>query len=191
MGKENRLFEYTPPFVEFPANPKIIEINGIKVYDYVSPDEMSNYIKEFSKTIDLNDFDVLLINQKGGRFFAETLMKLQNYRGSFLNVEYHRDHKIIIPVPEDIKKLRLGVFDDIWDSGGTPADILNDAPNSSFVFMTQKEGIEGQILIPRSRVAIQISNVWVGGCGMNLETEGDGLPKDFARDYPSLIAKIL
>lgn len=69
--------------------------------------------------------------------------------------------------------------------------ILYDAPGSSFVFMTQKVGIEEQLLIPRSRVAIRISSVWVGGCGMNLESEGDGLPKDFARDYPGLVAKIL
>jgi hypothetical protein len=124
MGKENHLFEYNPPLVEFPANPEIITINGIKVYNYVSPNKMFDYIKEFSKTIELNAFDVLLINQKGGGFFANTLMSLQKYRGAKCNIEYHRDHKIVIPVPEDIKKFKLGVLDDIWDGGGTSADII-------------------------------------------------------------------
>ena len=72
----------------------------------------------------------------------------------------------------------------------SPFNLLNSS-HASFVFLTKKNGIENQISIPRSLVALQISDVWVGGCGMNLESDGDGLPKDFARNYPGLIAKIM
>lgn len=189
--RRDNLPRITPPFFEFSKNPKKFELEGNLVYEYIKPNDMEMIIRSFANQIDLNWFDKIVVNLKGGEYFAKSLAKLQNYQKPIIDIEYHRDHKITIPVPVNLKHQRLCVIDDILDGGGTGLDILNDAPNASFIFLTKKNGIENQISIPRSLVALQISDVWVGGCGMNLESDGDGLPKDFARNYPGLVAKIV
>lgn len=191
IERHDNLPRITPPFFEFPKNPKVFELKGHNVYEYIQPNIMNMIIENFLKQIDLNWFDEIVVNLKGGEYFAKSLAKLQNYQKPIIDIEYHRDHKIIIPVPVNLKHQRICVIDDILDGGGTGLDILNDAPNASFIFLTKKNGIKDQIVIPRSLVALQISDVWVGGCGMNLETDGDGLPEDFARSYKGLIAKIM
>lgn len=69
--------------------------------------------------------------------------------------------------------------------------MLKDAPLATILFLTQKIGIKNQIPIENKRVALRIDDVWVGGCDLNLEDEGDGLPKDFARDYKGIVVKII
>jgi len=191
IERRDNLPRITPPFFEFSKNPKIFELDGHPVYEYIQPHVMDKIIEQFSWQVNLNWFDKIVVNLKGGEYFAKSLAKLKNYQGEIINIEYHRDRKITIPVPSYLRDKRIGVIDDILDGGGTAEDILNDAPNASFIFLTKKIGIQDQIIIPRSLVALQISDVWVGGCGMNLESEGDGLPKNFSRKHKGLVAKIM
>ncbi|MDP3918165.1 MAG: hypothetical protein Q8Q30_03260 [Candidatus Woesebacteria bacterium] len=191
IERRDNLPRITPPFFEFPKNPKIFELDCHPVYEYIQPHVMDKIIEQFSWQVNLNWFDKIVVNLKGGEYFAKSLAKLKNYQGEIINIEYHRDRKITIPVPSYLRDKRIGVIDDILDGGGTAEDILNDAPNASFIFLTKKIGIQDQIIIPRSLVALQISDVWVGGCGMNLESDGDGLPENFTRKYKGLVAKIM
>lgn len=184
------LLKYDSPFIEFPERPEIMSLEGYDVYKYIEPSEMANLVKRFSEKINLNWFDAIAVNQIGGEYFAQELARLQSYSKPIFDIEYHRDHRIVKAVPQELRGLKIGVIDDIRDSGGTGQDILEDAPLASFLFLTEKVDVPNQINFPRSASVVKINNVWVGGCKMNLDAPGDGLPENFGRDYPGIIVKI-
>lgn len=183
--------EVSPPYIKFPDHPKEMVLAGVKVYDYISPVIMDRIILDFAKRVDLNRFDMVLVNQVGGDYFAREIARIQNYKNPMIDIEYHRDGRIVTPIPQELKTANIGIVEDIYDGGGTAENMLKDAENATFLFLTQKMGIPKQIPIPNKRVALRIDYVWVGGCGLNLEADGDGLPKDFARDYKGIVVKIL
>lgn len=187
----DKLPKIIAPMFEFRKNPKIFNLDGFDVYKYIDPKDMNNLIENLSRQVNLNWFDAILVNQMGGSYFANKLIKLQNYQGQIVDIKYHQNHTVDIRVPDELRNKKIGVVDDILDTGGTTRDILNDAHLATFIYLTQKVGVPEQYLPARHYSAVKISNVWVGGCCMNLDTPGDGLPKDFARSYEGLIAKIL
>lgn len=180
----------TPVFI-FPKNPEIIILDGFQVYKYLESYQMEEYIRNFSSKIKLDWFDAIGINQFGADPFAQELIKLQGYKGPVFDIEYHRDHKIEKAIPDRYKDKKVGFIEDILDSGGTTKDILNDCPLGTFLYLTEKIDVHGQFAPPRYRSAVKISDVWVGGFGMNMDSSGDGLPKNFARDKRALYAKII
>lgn len=184
--------EFSPPYIAFGKDrPKEIELNGYKVYDYISPTTMARVIRDFAWHINLDRFDAILINQIGGGYFAREIAKIQNYKKPMIDIEYHRDGRVVTPIPKELYDAKVGIAEDILDTGGTAQRMLKDAPHATILFLTQKIGINNQIPIENKRVALRIDDVWVGGCDLNLEDDGDGLPKNFARDYKGIVVKIL
>ena len=184
-----------PPAFEFPKNPTIFRYKGYDVYKYIDENRMTSFIENISSQINFSWFDAILVNQTGGDYFFKRLLDLQKRKGNvtnkIVNIEYHRDHSIKIPVPAELKGKRTFCIDDVLDSGGTSKDIYHDSPYTTFLYLTEKFGINYRWTPPRYYSAVRVSNVWIGGCGMNLDSEGDGLPLDFGRDYEGIMAKIL
>ncbi len=181
---------FEPHYIPFPNPPSVMNLKGHEVYRYVSEESMDIAIRRFSSVVKLKWFDVILVNQFGGDYFAKQLAQLQVYKAPMVNIEYHRDGRIDIQAPKFSPGLRVGVIDDIYDVGTTAQRILTHVPKATFLFLTEKVGVENQIPIPNRFTALKINAVWVGGCGLNLESENDGLPENFARDYPGLVVKI-
>lgn len=51
---------------------------------------MDRIILDFAKQIDLNRFDMVLVNQVGGGYFAREIARIQNYKKPMINIEYHK-----------------------------------------------------------------------------------------------------
>lgn len=194
--RENSIFTYKTPYISFPRFPNKITIDGHMVNDYLHPDIMSRLIDNLCKKINLNDFEAVLVNMKGGKYLYDEIVKRKGEPKRMEVIEYHRPEKgfgaiVVIPVSRDLYNKKCLLVDDILDSGGVSNEIgKNLSADSASVFVVKKRGIVNQIEINNKLVAVEIDDVWVGGCGMNLETLGDGLPKDFSRDYPGIIVKI-
>ncbi|HKB88225.1 MAG TPA: hypothetical protein VKC53_01110 [Patescibacteria group bacterium] len=192
MITENQLtFKFDTRYLRFPEEPKKINIGGFEFYDYISPQAMNAIIQNFSDHINLRMFDEVLVNQSGGDHFAKNLAYLQKYDRKIIDINYARGGKIKTPVPDHLRDKKIAIIEDILDGGGTAQRMVEDAPNATILFMTQKINVPNQMPIDHKLVALLIDNVWVGGFGMNIDDEGDSLPKDFLRDYPGLAAKII
>lgn len=102
INSPDRLNTYKPRYFEFPENPKTITVEWHSAYQYIIPSDLDRSIASFSEQLNLNWFDTILINQKGGQFFANKLLQRQgrNFTGNILNIEYHEDRRIVTPVPD-------------------------------------------------------------------------------------------
>ena len=184
---------FKPHYVPFPAEPKIIRVDGFTVHEYVTPKEMDKIIKNLSNQFDFRKYDTVLVNKNGGNFLFDRLADLKKFKGVAHEIEYHRPEKgfgaiIEMPVPDEAHKSKAVVIDDIYDSGGVFEAILkNLSPESLCISLVRKRGINGQIAIPNILVGLEIDNVWVGGVGMNL-----GIPEEgyTFRNHPGLVVKI-
>lgn len=195
--QERKIHSYETPFISFPRFPKKIVIDNHQVYNYICPEIMSGLIDNLCKKIEYSEFDTVLVNMKGGKFLYDEIVKRKGEPQKQDIVEYHQPKGgfgaiVYIPVPKYLDGKKCLIIDDILDTGGVFKEISkNLSEDSVCVALVQKINIKNQIEIKNKIVGTKISNVWVGGCGMNLETEGDGLPKDYLREYPGLVAKIL
>jgi hypoxanthine-guanine phosphoribosyltransferase len=194
--KERKSF-YDTPYISFPNHPKKLNLDNHEVYRYICPEIMSGLIDNLCRKIDYSKFDTVLVNMKGGKFLYDEIVKRKGEPISHDVIEYHQAKGgfgaiVIIPVSRNLDGKKCLIIDDILDTGGVFKEIVkNLSENSLCVALVQKINVKDQIEIKNKIVGTRIDNVWVGGCGMNLETEGDGLPKDYLRAYPGLVAKIL
>lgn len=194
--KERKNYTFDTPYISFPNPPKKIMLDGHEVYDYIHPEIMKGLIDNLCKKIILEDFDAVLVNMKGGKYLYDEIVKRKGEPKRMDLIEYHRPEKgfgaiVVIPVSRDLYGKKCLKVDDILDSGGVNFEIgKNLSTDSTSVFVVRKRGINNQINLENKIVAVEIDDVWVGGCGMNLESEGDDLPKDFSRECPRIIVKI-
>ncbi len=180
------------PYFPFPENPELITIGKYKVYEYIKPMEMENYIKQLAELVNFNDYDHVFVNMEGGMFLFKELSKLKNYSKIPVLIEYHRPNNgfganITTPVPDELKGTKGLVIDDIYDSGGVLRAILAElSPKSSAITLLTKKGIAGQIPIPGIKIGLSVDNVWIAGCGMDM---GFDREKDTIRNYPGIVVK--
>ena len=191
--QKERNFFYNTPYISFPKYPNKLKLDDHEVYDYICPEIMSGLIDNLSRKIDYSKFDTVLVNMKGGKFLYDEIVKRKSEPINHDVIEYHQVKGgfgaiVIIPVPRNLDDKKCLIIDDILDTGGVFKEIIKNLSEDSLcVALVQKININNQIEIKNKIVGTRIDNVWVGGCGMNLETEGDGLP----REYSGLVAKIL
>ncbi len=185
------------PYFKFPSQPTKIEIQGHQVYDYISPEQITRVIENISSQVRLSEYAAVGYNRKGGKYLLDRLVKLQGYKGSIFEIEYHRSKNgygadVVQGIPAELANEGLGIVEDVWDSGGVFKKICDDAPHATCIALVRKIGIPNQIIVPNVViVGAKTDIVWLGGCGMNMDCPGDGLPKDFLRDYDGIAAKIL
>lgn len=186
------LKEYVPSRIPLPENPEIIEIDGYKVIKYIDSKTLDALIKRFSDHIKLEWFDAVLVNMKGGEFFAKKLFLNQGYKynGRVTHVEYSRSGEVRIPIPFDLRQKNIVIVEDCLDSGNTAKKMIDHAPKATILFLTEKYGIDDQVKIDNRFSVVKIPPVYIGGGGINADTDGDGLPLEFARNYQGIIVKI-
>jgi len=178
------------PYVPFSTNPEVECINSFDVLKYLSPEQMSNYIKGLSDKVKFDKFEAVLVNMNGGKFLFDQIAKLQNYQKPPILIEYHRPDggfgaKIDIPVPEEIKGKYALVVDDIYDTGGVLRQIMSElSTNSQAVVLVTKKDIQDQIAIKNIHIGVKIDNVWIGGCGMDLGVANE---QEVFRSYPGIV----
>lgn len=191
MGKE--LFgEYKPQFVEFPATPRLIFINGatMPVYEYISPEVFIPRLKMLTSMINFRYFDAIAYNLKGGEFPAKLI---RNFSGRALHaipIEYHPSGKIATPIPKYLSDKRVLVIEDIFDTGISKDLMKFDCPNVHLVVMSQKIEVEDQSDHSNVTPLFLTVNKWQAGAGMNIEFENDPyfLP-DTLRTFPGIVIR--
>jgi hypoxanthine-guanine phosphoribosyltransferase len=175
-------------YFPFPETPKEILIQGIAAHEYVGRVELGKIIDEFSRQVNLNWYDVLCVNLRGGVYFANELFKRQTYGGKVVTVEYHEDGTVVTPVPEGLVG-HIAVIDDVLDKYITGSMIQRDAPSAQLLYLTKKPATPSNN-ISKCVWACEVDNVWLLGAGMNGEMPGDGLPTDWGREFSGIAAKI-
>jgi hypothetical protein len=186
---DTKLATFKAPYVEFPKNTLTINIDGHNVIKYISGGRLGEFVHNMSNHVDLNSFDVVYYNREGGKWLKDQLQEIQKYTKEILPCEYHPDGRIPLRIDKTHSGLSVAVVDDVCDTRKTTDLIREDAPNSTLIYVARK--LRGdQIDDPKSIHAVDLDDVWLGGAGMNLETEGDGLPKDFLRNEPAIYVKI-
>jgi hypothetical protein len=188
-NKQDRLALFNPTYIEFPRLPLVTNIDGHDVYKYVRPERLNQLVRHMSDCVDLDLFDVVYFNKKGGKWLKDQLQEIQNYTKEILPCEYHPDGRLPLRIAPEHRGLNVGVIDDVRDTRRTTDFIRDDAPNSTLIYVARKLRSD-QTEDPKSIHAVDLDDVWLGGAGMNLETEGDGLPKDFLRNEPAIYVKI-
>lgn len=182
--------DYIAPYIRFPKEPKTVNLNGIGVYEYVSPMDLAQYIKNFAASIDITQFDQLFYNLKGGEWFKDRLAEAYGLKpADFTPCEYHPDGRVPLPIPVESRSKTIAVIDDVRDTVRTTNLIREHSPIASLLYVAKKRT---GVLRPDglSSHVVEVDDVWLGGAGMNLETPGDGMPADFTRDFPGIVAKI-
>ncbi len=183
---------YKTPFVPFPENPKTIKIGQFEVFEYISPEMMLKYIRQFAYKVDFNEFNHVAVNLNGGLFLFNELTKIKGYDKPPILIEYHRPQNGFgsietIPVPKELSDKKILIVDDIFDSGGVLKGIFAKVgQDSRAIVAVTKNGIEGQLKDPRIGVAVKINNVWIGGYGMDLGVKGEG---QVFREHPGIVVK--
>jgi hypoxanthine-guanine phosphoribosyltransferase len=181
------------PYFPFPDNPKTITVGNIRAQEYISPLQMEGLIKTLSNKISLKKYEAVLVNMNGGMFLYYYLSRLQNYKKSSIQIEYHRPQEgygavIKIPVPKKYKDKKVLIIDDIYDTGGVFQEIMKNVDSSSqAVVLVTKKDIPNQIKIPNILIGVIIDNKWVGGSGMDLGIPGE---ENTFRNFPGLVVKI-
>lgn len=184
------IFNSETPYFAFPEKPDIIKIDGIDAYNYITGHELDKLIKKFSETVNLRQFDYICVNQMGGGFFAHELMRLQKYKGKLIDIEYHENRNVVLPIPEHLKKAKLAVIDDVLDRFITGGMIQKDAPQASLFYLTKKRNVIPNNQLHNCQWASEVDNQWLLGGGMNGETESDGYPENWGRTYHGIAVKI-
>lgn len=187
----DRLKRFRPPYIPFPKNPKIVEIDGHPAHNYISQNELSRLIDDFSQHVNLNWYDTVCINLACGEFFANELFKRQSFNGNIINIEYHEDKRIVTPVPKWLRGRRFAVVDDVLDKFITGELIRSDAPLSDLLYMTKKKYVTPENRLNGCYWACEVDSEWLLGGGMNGEEDGDNLPDNWGRNLPAIAAKIL
>lgn len=181
------------PYFPFPDNPKTIMVGNISAQEYISPLQMEKLIESLSEKISLKKYETVLVNMNGGMFLFYYLSKLQDYKKSPVQIEYHRPENgygatIKIPVSEKYRNKKVLIIDDIYDSGGVFQEIMKNVGSSSqAVALVTKKDIPNQIKIPNILIGVIIDNKWVGGSGMDLGIPGE---ENTFRNYAGLVVKI-
>lgn len=180
---------FKAPHVEFSKSPEIVHIQRHDVYKYIDKDLLDQHVRNMSGFVNLNWFDVVYFNQKGGLWLKNKLQSIQKYSEKILPCEYHPDGRMPFRIAEEHRGLNIGVIEDVRDTKRTTDFIRSDAPNAKLIYLTRKLR-DDQTNDPNSIQAVDIDDVWIGGAGLNLEKQGDGLPKDFLRTEPAIYVKI-
>ncbi len=181
------------PYIPFPENPKIIEVAGHQVYEYLSPKIVKNIIEDLSATVRFGDFDEVLVNMKGGMFLFEEMAFIQGWEKSPKLIEYHRKEggyaaDIVIPVPPELKGKSILVVEDIYDSGGVLRQIMEDAgSNCHVVTLVTKMDVPNQIQVPRVTIGVIVDYIWLGGGGMDMGYKDKG---EQFRHHPGIVVDI-
>jgi len=181
---------YEAPFVSFPQNPRLIELDGFSVLDYISPEYMNLRIRDLSSRIKLDDFDRVVVNAKGGWFLYYELARLQLPRQRPIEVVYRRPPQaygaiVDNPIPSALREKRLLIVEDILDSGGVLETMMRDAPNSTCLVAVKKRNIPNQIQTANTYSCVETDNLWLGGCGMDFGNES--YSENFPRSYPGIV----
>lgn len=188
---ESKTEQGYPPYVPFPKELQLIDIEGQFAYSYISPQKMGKFISDLSEKVSLTNFDAVLVNSKGGWFLFNALAKLQNYQREPIEIEYHRPPEgysadIVKPVPLHLRTTKNLVIDDVYDTAGVLQAIMDMAPNSSAAIAVKKREVPNQIFIPKVFVGVEVDNHWLGGVGMDL---GPGYSETFTRNYSGILVK--
>jgi len=182
--------EYHTPHIEFPNPPKIILVEGIEAYEYISPEDLNKLVTEYSRHENLRKFKKVFYNLNGGKGFAEKLAAEQGYPfENMIPCEYHPDGRCPIRIQEEYKDENIAVVEDVQDTRRTTSLIRLDAPKAKMKFLTRKL-IPGQIIIPNSDCVVEVENRWIfGGWSMNGDVDGDGYPENWGCSYGGIGVK--
>lgn len=162
--KEEAQICRTPYFV-FPENPKIIEVGGHKVYEYLSPQTIELIIRDLAEQINFLNYKAVLVNMNGGIFLYNKLAEFKGYTGKFTEIEYNRPENsvgtiVTIPVPAELEGEKCIVIDDIADRGTTLNMILKKLSTESLsVALITKRGIENQETVHNIIIGTEIDPV--------------------------------
>lgn len=186
MLTERSYITHNGPYVEFPTNPRDINIGGVDLHLYVTPVEMDTYLNGMFERVVVPDDVTCLVNMEGGdNVFARFLeYRLSINRpladSQILRVEYHRGPGESViktrAVPEEIKDGRpLLIVDDVWDRGNTIEGILNDlSPAVPVMVGVKKRGIPNQVELPNTSFAVELDGTkWLASTGMNAGRDGE------------------
>lgn len=122
-------------YIPFPKNPKKINIGGHDVFEYVESDHLGELVHNMSNHVDLNQFDVVYFNEKGGKWLKDQLQEIQKYAKEILPCEYHPDGRIPLGIANAHRGLNVAVIDDVRDTTRTTNFIRNDSPNSTLIYI--------------------------------------------------------
>lgn len=176
-------------YIPFSKSPEKIKIGGHDVFKYIESDYLGKLVRNMSNHINLNQFDVVYYNEMGGKWIKDQLQEIQKYGKKIFRCEYHPGGRIPLRIANSHRSLSVCVIDDVRDTKRTTDFIRTDAPNSTLIYLARKLR-DDQTDDPKSIHAVDLDDVWIGGAGLNLETDGDGLPKDFLRNEPAIYVKI-
>ena len=200
MGVEHNL-KIKPKFFTLDSNRTPVVLDGRHTaVVIVDADQVNECFERASEKIRLDDFDYVLVNATGGWFTYYKLAKLQNYQGQPIEIEVHRPaegYGAIVKkgIPDFIKNnpdADILVIDDIEDTGGVLANIMECFTNAVELVAVRKRDVPNRIQANgQIESIIEIPNkYWAFGLGMNADTEGDGWQKNFGRDFPCLMVKL-
>lgn len=184
--------------IPFPEDPKIIDLDGLKFYEYVAPKFAMEKIAQASRDFRLSDYDYVIVPADGGFNYYNMLCVFQSdnkERHRRRTVTYRRKKDgtgidVIDPVPQEIKRGKNLIIDDIFNTGLTLHTILEDSPNSDVAVAVMKVNVPYQIPIYRSRVVFTtmfLENYWLAGIGNDF---GPDYHPGFGRNWNGIIVRI-
>lgn len=182
---------YSAPFIPFPSNPKAIELSDLTIWEYVPGEDMNRHVESLIKSLSLNEFDFLAINNNGGSWLGRKILDSSYFNHiPWFYIEYHRPKdgfsaNATAPIPNELSNARILVAEDVIDSGGVAQAIRKDAPNSTIAAVVRKR-VLGQINVPGVYTAIEVENRWLGGVGMEMLNTPEG---ELLRRHDSLYSK--
>lgn len=197
MGIENlssieTLATHKPRFYGPPKNPETIVCMGIPMVVYLGPEILIPEVDHFIDLLSpLQDFEAILPNNNGGGWLTgKTLARHDRTGVPIVPIEYHRNKggfscSVTTRVPEHLRRKRVLIIDDVYDSGGTAMKMKEDTPNATMIFVLRKT-VEGQLLIPDAYWAFEANDTWFGGAGMRLTDDPE---KVYIRRLNMLVAK--
>ena len=180
------------PLIERPANPNIYRFSdGQTALIYASEESMRRYRNSLFDKLHPNSFDVIVVNQKGGRFMSDSYQDFWWSKGRFTlptyDVEYHRTRegvRIDKPIPLSLKKARILIAEDVFDRGATAIAMLADAPRATVMVAVTKLDVPNQFSSDQIMAGVNTRNVWLAGNGMNF---GSPYPDAESRNFGGLL----
>ncbi len=184
--------QFSTPEIHYPEIPRIINVGNFRVEEYISPEVVNKHVKALVETINLKNFQAILVNLSGGQWLYDRLSSIKRDIPIPVElIEYHRPKDGFgaietIPIPKYLKGEDCLVIDDIKDTAGVLKAIMDELGKNSQAIVVVDKNVK-KLKVENVTAAIKVDDIWLGGCGMNMGLDKE---KDEIRNWSGIVVKI-